>query len=1010
MASTLSSTPTGGPPTPPGGPPTPPGAGGGSGGSSKSTFDKVVSGLDKLSSGMGKLGKTFERASDGIIKTQKDFGLNIANAASMQSQALMDTVDSYTAVFKSINWNAVAEGFKIAGGGLLDIFTGGGAEAAKNAVEQLNKQIPGSSLELPVTFAERMEANKEVQSEFGVINRQLGDSLAKTAKTYGLSVKELVQARRTFATIARGDLTQVDRLQSRFVDQFERQGMSRRIALEAITKNAELIARNGTRFADAFARAAADAKKIGIDLGKIDQIGDNIIDDFEGFLESQAELGAMGFNFDFQKIQEIAETGDTSRLYFELRSQLASQNIDINNLRRSQRLALEKGLLQGMTISDLQKMAAENPKLASTEPEKPTNTILGEMMKLMMVGGPIINALSQISGALSSGLKALDTAITGLAAAIRGLGTLIGAVGVTGTVIGTLGVILSVLQMAYAKWLDNKKQAAEGDIKKGIETKNLDLVKQGQNTRARVEILENNIGVRDFNELSANRQLNKKMQQLKVKEQDELKTFKQEEDTPFTLFLKRNQKEFGADNYKGTLFQPIQPSIQSPQPQPPKKANGGIIRGPGTGESDSIPAKLSNGEYVVKAGAVKQPGVKELLDAINHGNAAKNGVENKAGGGFINRMMGRAASLQERYNTQTNNINQTRNFFNGFSRNNIGGNLMNVANSRMPGADFAQRMAQRYQTATDRKNSMVERGSGFAEFLSNKYQSVMNRNKSITESGNSAIGSLLNFGNSGKKGSGAANWLAGKLQGGMEKKDSMINSGMNFLSGLPGAGRVSNLINTFKESGVGGVQSSLMSSGLNFLKNIPGASSIGKFAKNIPGAGTFMNAFSGFRKEGVGGAIKSLASTGIGKTIGGALGTMIPIPGVGTMLGSFVGGSLAKGIGRLFGRRKKPKEPTVQSPENMGDDFSQLMANVPGMERFNMQNMFRGTGDRSSQQPAPQVVVDTAGIEQKLNSFITALNNIQINMDGAKVGKVLVNASDAAMKIGVFKSDARATL
>lgn len=49
------------------------------------------------------------------------------------------------------------------------------------------------------------------------------------------------------------------------------------------------------------------------------------------------------------------------------------------------------------------------------------------------------------------------------------------------------------------------------------------------------------------------------------------------------------------------------------------RASGGMITGPGTGTSDSIPARLSNGEYVVKADAVKKVGVQHL-DAINSGN------------------------------------------------------------------------------------------------------------------------------------------------------------------------------------------------------------------------------------------------------------------------------------------------------------------------------------------------------------------------------------------------------
>ena len=45
-------------------------------------------------------------------------------------------------------------------------------------------------------------------------------------------------------------------------------------------------------------------------------------------------------------------------------------------------------------------------------------------------------------------------------------------------------------------------------------------------------------------------------------------------------------------------------------------ATGGYIRGPGTGTSDSIPARLSDGEYVVKAASVAHYGV-GFLHAIN---------------------------------------------------------------------------------------------------------------------------------------------------------------------------------------------------------------------------------------------------------------------------------------------------------------------------------------------------------------------------------------------------------
>ena len=49
-----------------------------------------------------------------------------------------------------------------------------------------------------------------------------------------------------------------------------------------------------------------------------------------------------------------------------------------------------------------------------------------------------------------------------------------------------------------------------------------------------------------------------------------------------------------------------------------KKATGGYITGPGTGTSDSIPAMLSNGEFVIRSAAVDRIGLAPL-EALNAG-------------------------------------------------------------------------------------------------------------------------------------------------------------------------------------------------------------------------------------------------------------------------------------------------------------------------------------------------------------------------------------------------------
>ncbi|CAB3750812.1 tail protein [Burkholderia sp. MSh2] len=62
-------------------------------------------------------------------------------------------------------------------------------------------------------------------------------------------------------------------------------------------------------------------------------------------------------------------------------------------------------------------------------------------------------------------------------------------------------------------------------------------------------------------------------------------------------------------------------------------ATGGQVAGPGTSTSDSIPAWLSNEEFVVKAAAVRKPGVLRLLEAINSGQDL--GFAKFANGGLV---------------------------------------------------------------------------------------------------------------------------------------------------------------------------------------------------------------------------------------------------------------------------------------------------------------------------------------------------------------------------------------
>src|SRR5690625_7231339 len=61
------------------------------------------------------------------------------------------------------------------------------------------------------------------------------------------------------------------------------------------------------------------------------------------------------------------------------------------------------------------------------------------------------------------------------------------------------------------------------------------------------------------------------------------------------------------------------------------RATGGLVLGPGSATSDSIPARLSNGEFVMRAASVKKYGT-AFMSAINANRFATGG---QAGGSIM---------------------------------------------------------------------------------------------------------------------------------------------------------------------------------------------------------------------------------------------------------------------------------------------------------------------------------------------------------------------------------------
>ena len=448
-----------------------------------------------------------------------------------------------------------------------------------NAIESVKSffsSITSLGKATPVTREEIAATQGAFQGEFGgVLDSKAAESLAEQAKEMGVTGQAMANARRVFMTQSGGSLSAAIDEQEKFVSAFTSRGLTSKDAFASISRYSDILAKSGARFAASFAKAAVDAKKIGVDLSKVDQIGDNIIGDFEGFLENSATLGAMGFNIDANKLAQLAEIGDTGALFQQLRSELAASGKDITNLRRSEQLALSQTF--GMSIGEFQRMAAGGEagsgEKTIEELAKDDNAKLTGLVNLLEGILPTTNILlgliaaATAATALSSGAMGaiFGVGLAGLGTALAGVGIATGAVAA-----GVLG---------WSKFKEGQESYAKGDRETGI--------RQGAIGGAGMGILG---GAATGAALGA--------------------------------------PVFGIGAILGAILGGLAGagigggigSVATMMNNPSTgtgKADGGLITGAGTSKSDTIPTMTSPGEYVVQASAVQGYGI-DFLNAINN--------------------------------------------------------------------------------------------------------------------------------------------------------------------------------------------------------------------------------------------------------------------------------------------------------------------------------------------------------------------------------------------------------
>jgi len=170
------------------------------------------------------------------------------------------------------------------------------------------------------------------------------------------------------------------------------------------------------------------------------------------------------------------------------------------------------------------------------------------------------------------------------------------------------------------------------------------------------------------------------------------------------------------------------------------KATGGPIYGPGTATSDSIPAMLSNGEYVVKASSVDKYGV-AFLDRVNAGMFAAGGIVERFASGGQARLSRKAPAPKKpayTYNAGGNfqfTLNRRAGQYDGMSG--VSELISMFGNSQLPSSlrNQSVRAALKYQLSM---KNLSDRSDDAARKLSDLRQSADSLKSSVA----SAVGKV----------------------------------------------------------------------------------------------------------------------------------------------------------------------------------------------------------------------------------------------------------------------------
>ena len=388
---------------------------------------------EKIASTIKELGLSEELIKN--IKEQSDIADNTASLSEKQQKFLNKQLEVYEGIKDTIGGI-----FETAS--LLTSTVGGKLGAALIGAGYAGKKLLDTSYQLGgsltstsniattlfgTVFEDAVGTTKNLSKEFG----GLSDVSLKTqfrtnviAKNLGIGAGEAASLTGQFARLNDGSAETAQNLIQSTKNLAQQNGLVPADVMADVANSAEEFALFGKEGGTNIAEAAIAAGKLGVSMGQISGIADNLLD-FESSINAELELGAMlGKNINLDRARALAMEGDMGGMVRETLSALGG----IEQFNQMDYFSKKKTAdLLGVSVAEFQKMAANADKLGKngeilpTQYENIANTAKAFGSQLL-TGVQTLGGMAVAAGQMGFSLK------DGLAS-MKGMGGLGGKIG-----------------------------------------------------------------------------------------------------------------------------------------------------------------------------------------------------------------------------------------------------------------------------------------------------------------------------------------------------------------------------------------------------------------------------------------------------------------------------------------------------------------------------------------------------------------------------------------------------